>query len=364
MLLHRLARVLPAAVLLALCAGGPVAVASPVPPERLLLIREPEVSGGDLPYGGLGPYLARHGYGRERVRVDETAVDSSAADADAKVRALLARAPTRLVFAASLGIAEVVRRIDPAVAIVFGGADDPVRLCLARSLTRPALNATGVTTYLPAHAKMVETLHDAYPQLVRTVVLIDGTKEDDDGGASPCASGAAHPMSPREPCRPGRVEAPGPGELEDADALRAYAARTGLDLVFHRLCSADDLAGLAAYARPPRRIGIVVPYEYQFYAERDRVVATLARLSLPAIYARGMYARSGGLMALEPLQLPSERAFELVVQVLNGADPGSLPIQLAAGFALWINIDAARALGMPPSLRSLTRAELLLGRQD
>ncbi len=331
------------------------------PPERVLVIRETGDTRGS-PFGGLGAYLARHGYGPERVRLDRAELDSPLPTAPDTVRALLAQAPTRLVFAASLGLAQVVRRADPRVPIVFAGSADPVQLCLARSLTHPGLNATGQTGYLPVAVKMIETLRDAYPRLARWVVLIDGAKDEEDDDGETCGPDGvqAAPLPHGAPCRPGAIEHPGARDIDEARALLAYAAHERLNLVLHRICQASDLGGLAAYATPERSTGIVVPFEYLFYRNRDAVVDALKGLRLPVIYARGMFVDRGGLMALVPLQLPDERVYELVVQILRGADPGSLPIQVSSGFALWINLQAARELDLPPSLRALTRAEQLL----
>src|SRR5262245_38934961 len=84
-------------------------------------------------------------------------------------------------------------------------------------------------------------------------------------------------------------------------------------------------------------------------AEKDR---------LPAIYPYREYVEAGGLMAysVDLVELWT-RAAGCVVQILNGASAGDIPIYQAAKYELLINLKAANAIGLtiPPSL--LSRAD-------
>ena len=51
------------------------------------------------------------------------------------------------------------------------------------------------------------------------------------------------------------------------------------------------------------------------------------------------------------------RAAESLVEVLAGHAPARLPVQTPVGFELRINVAAARAQGLPPSLLALRRAQ-------
>jgi putative ABC transport system substrate-binding protein len=350
------------AIALTLMLAGAAALAQPV--QRIVVLDERGESATLA--AGLGAHLARNGFGPAQLREDRAEIDSASPDAAAEVRKLLASgAPARLVVTANMGLAQLVRRVDARIPLVFRGAAGPVQMCLAESLTRPGRHATGQTSYLPIVVKMIETLRDAYPRLDRWVVLVDGTKDTEEADADDAhcdANGAPSELhaAPAGPCVPGVLVHPEAAAIDEVAETLAYAQRARLALVFHRVCSAADLAGLAAYAAAPHQAGVVVPFEYLFYLQRDALIAAMKRYRLPAVYARKTFAEGGGLMALAPLQIPEVRLYELVVQVLRGADPSALPIQTGAGFEVWINLGAARTMGAPPSLRALTRAEHLI----
>jgi putative ABC transport system substrate-binding protein len=329
--------------------------------ERIAVVNEASDSGASL-FDGLAAHLARNGLGPTRVTVDQRQIDSSSKAAPRAIRALLAEGPFRVVVTSSMGLAQLVQREDSRVPIVFSGAADPVELCLAKSLVHPGMNATGQTTYLPIAAKMIEALRDAYPQLRRWVILVDTTEKDREDEAEPhCGvTPATARRAPGTPCRPGAVVRPEEAPIGELRPMLEYAQREHLQLVFHQICDPADLNGLATYVAPTPSTGVIVPFEYLFYLHRHAVIGTMRRFRLPAIYASARFAEAGGLMALSQMNASPIRIYELVVQVLRGADPGSLPIMVGEGFELWINVGVAKNLGLPPTLRALTRAERLL----
>ena len=70
----------------------------------------------------------------------------------------------------------------------------------------------------------------------------------------------------------------------------------------------------------------------------------------------GFYAASGGLMSYGINQLEQVRsAASYVDQILRGANPGDLPVQLPLKYELVINLKTAAALGLtvPNSLQLL-----------
>ena len=102
--------------------------------------------------------------------------------------------------------------------------------------------------------------------------------------------------------------------------------------------------------------GLIVTPSALTATRRDLIVSLAARYKLPAIYSFGFYAESGGLISYGINQLEQARpAASYVDQILRGANPGDLPVQLPLKYELVINLKTAAALGLtvPSSLQLL-----------
>ena len=102
--------------------------------------------------------------------------------------------------------------------------------------------------------------------------------------------------------------------------------------------------------------GLIVTPSALTATRRDLIVDLAARFKLPAIYSFGFYAESGGLISYGINQQEQARpAASYVDQILRGANPGDLPVQLPLRYELIINLKTAAALGLtvPISLQLL-----------
>jgi putative tryptophan/tyrosine transport system substrate-binding protein len=71
------------------------------------------------------------------------------------------------------------------------------------------------------------------------------------------------------------------------------------------------------------------------------------------MYGLRDYVEAGGLMAYEAdFRETGRRMADDVHEILNGANPGDIPVYQASKFALVINLQAAKRLGitLPPAL--------------
>jgi putative ABC transport system substrate-binding protein len=222
------------------------------------------------------------------------------------------------LIAATGGIvsARAARAATSTVPILFISGFDPVRLGLVASLNRPDGNMTGVSVYTTElMAKRLELLNKIVPNMTAVALLLNpdnilvGRIEKDDLDAAAKAAGLRMVV----------VEARGENELE---AALVSAAKQQANAI---LVSADPLFG--------RR--------------RVQLVALAERLAMPAGYAGRDFVELGGLMSYAPDFRDSYRQIgRYAGQILKGATPNQLPVQLPTRFQLSINRKTAQALGL------------------
>jgi putative ABC transport system substrate-binding protein len=211
------------------------------------------------------------------------------------------------------------------IPIVFGIAEDPVKLGLVASLARPGGNATGINFFVQeVVAKRLSLLHDIVPKALGVAVLVN------------------------------------PADATAAEAtLREVqeAARTiGLQIQVLNASTSDEID--AAFATlPPGRPDVLFVQGDGFFTSRRVQLATLAAdHRLPAAYARRAYAAAGGLMSYGT---SFEEAFGQVGvyagSILKGAKPTDLPVVQSTRFEFVINRKTANSLGLeiPAALLAL-----------
>lgn len=361
---QRLALARALALTLALTAANAVAPANgvrvPAAVERILYLSPSTEASDRADVALLRAKLAAAGFGAQHLQVVWRHVSFDVDVQMREVRAALAEGPTRLVIAASLDSARAVQLLTGQLPIVFAGSADPVLACLADTLQRPGRNATGLTTALRAEAKMLEALHDAYPRLQRWVVLIGAEEADSIGCDDPWATTE---RQAEPPCIAGPVARPEPLQHElDVAQITALGRRLGQPVTFYRVCSVHDIDVFAARTAQQGATGVIVPLYLLFHQEAAALIDRLNRARLPSVYDRRHFAERGGLMAVSPRAdpAPMATAFDLAIQVLEGADPANLPVRAPNGFELWFNVRTARDIDAAPSLRSLARADRLV----
>jgi ABC-type uncharacterized transport system substrate-binding protein len=87
---------------------------------------------------------------------------------------------------------------------------------------------------------------------------------------------------------------------------------------------------------------------------RATIISLAARNHLPAIYVAPVCARDGGLISYgADFQDNFHRSAQYVNNILRGAKPSELPVQMPVKYLLIINLKTAKALGItvPQTLR-------------
>jgi putative ABC transport system substrate-binding protein len=209
---------------------------------------------------------------------------------------------------------------------VFLVADDPVRLGLAASLSRPGGNMTGINVFnSEVAAKRLELLRDLVPRATRVAVLVNSA----DATVTET-------------------------QLRDLDpAARAL----GLQIqTLNANTSAEIDAAFEAFGR--ERPDAVFVATTPFLNGRRVQLAQLAAFHrLPATYALRDYVEAGGLMSYGSNIVDGFRQVGIYAgRILKGAKPADLPVVRANKFELVINAQTARMLGLvvPPSLLAIT----------
>jgi len=216
------------------------------------------------------------------------------------------------------------------IPIVFGVAEDPVKLGLVTSFARPGGNATGINFFVnEIVAKRLGLLHELVPKATRVALLIN----------------------------PGNTFSAETTLKEVPQAARAL----GLQLqVFKAGTSSEIDAAFGALAREP--VDALFLAGDAFYTSRRVQFATLAaRERIPMISSTRELVEAGALMSYGPDIADSFRQVGAYTgNILKGTKPADLPVVQSTKLELVINLQTAKTLGLevPPSL--LARADEMI----
>jgi putative tryptophan/tyrosine transport system substrate-binding protein len=213
------------------------------------------------------------------------------------------------------------------IPITFVIGEDPVRLGVVASLSRPGGNATGVNLVsVELVAKRLELLRELLPGTARVAVLVNPAD----------ATTAESTLKDMEP------------------AARAM----GLQIqVLNASTGAEIDAAFAAIARE-RPDAIFVASDPFFTSRRVQLANLASRHVIPMTCGTREITEVGGLISYGSNIPDAWRQLGTYAgRVLSGAKPADLPVVQASKFELVINVQTAKTLGItvPPTL--LTRAD-------
>jgi putative ABC transport system substrate-binding protein len=204
--------------------------------------------------------------------------------------------------------------------------DDPAKLGLVNSLSRPGGNATGVNFFVAElGSKQLGLLHEVIPAAVRVGLLVN-------------------PTAPTT-------------ELVTRDVMTAAAAMRLQIEVVEAKNSPEIEAAFVTLVRN-RADALLVGPDAVLLSRRLQLVILAARHASPTLYNVREYPEAGGLMSYGTLQTEAYRQFGVYTgKILKGAKPADLPVIQSSRFELVINLPTARAIGLeiPPTL--LARAD-------
>ena len=238
--------------------------------------------------------------------------------------AALARANVVMIVA-SMTAVRAARALKD-VPILFTVSGDPLEAGLAKSLSRPGGNLTGITFQsLEVAGKRVELLKHAFPPL-RTLAALSNTDH--------------------------------PGEKSELRATEMAAQKLGINLVYVPFSqspfgASPELGRALDKVRTAQPDAMVVFPDGATMANRVALGTFVVTQRLPSMFGWSEYADAGGLMSYGANQRDTHaRLATYADKILKGATPSELPIEQPTKFELVINRKTAGVLGLtlPQSL--------------
>jgi putative ABC transport system substrate-binding protein len=216
----------------------------------------------------------------------------------------------------------VAKAATTTIPIVFGVAEDPVKLGLVASFARPGGNATGIN-FLASEvaAKRLGLLHDLVPKAVRIAVLINPAN-------APTAETTLRETS------------------EAAHGL-------GLQIQILNASTSREIEAAFATLVRERPDALFIAPDGFFTSRRVQFATLAAHHRVPAAYFSREFVEVGGLMSYgSDISDVYRQVGVYTGQILKGAKPADLPVVQSTKFEFVINMQTAKALSLevPPQL--------------
>ena len=139
------------------------------------------------------------------------------------------------------------------------------------------------------------------------------------------------------------------------------ARELGLQLHSMEVSSADKFEGAFKEATKAGSGALAVTRGPLAASNQKQIADLAAKNRLPAIYGRGDYVESGGLMSYSTNDADQfKRAAVFVDKILKGAKPADLPVEQPTKFELVINLKAAKQIGLTIPANVLARADKVI----
>jgi putative ABC transport system substrate-binding protein len=212
------------------------------------------------------------------------------------------------------------------IPVVFDTGEDPVKIGLVASFSKPGGNVTGINILTnEIEAKRLGLLHELIPTALTIAVI-------------------GHPDTPGNDVA-----------LED---LQTAASALGLKLQILKVRSVLEIDNAFASFNQRRPDALLVMANAFFNSRRNQIVQLAAHQAIPAIYENHLFAMVGGLISYGiDLSEVYRQAGIYIGKILNGTKPADLPVIQPTKLELVINLKTAKELGItvPPQL--LARAD-------
>ena len=225
--------------------------------------------------------------------------------------------------------AQALKTATSTIPIVMAIIGDPVTAGLVSNLARPAGNLTGFSIVAPElGGKRLELLKEVVPDLSSVAVLLNNKN---------------------------------PQSQIELKEMRGAAQAMGLQLYPTEISTEVGLEDAFAAMTKAAVQALVVLTDPILFSQRKRAVDLANKNRLPAMYFFQGFTEEGGLMSYGPSDTDLfRRTAGYVDRILKGTKPGDLPIEQPTKFELFINLRAARMLGVTIPESFLLRADKVI----
>ena len=226
-----------------------------------------------------------------------------------------------VILANGARVIPILMELTRTLPVVNAGGSDPVGLGYAESLSHPGRNVTGFAHFEPSIVgKMVQALKEIAPNISHIVMIYHS---DNLAGAVLARS------------------------------FKSTTAQLGITSTLAQVHSLAEIeSALSATAAQPNGAAFF-PVDVALNALAEPIIATVARMRLPAVYGERNFVKSGGLLYYGTDQLEIYRgAASYVDRILRGEKAGDLPYQQPTKYELIVNLGTAKSMGLivPPRL--------------
>ena len=221
-------------------------------------------------------------------------------------------------------VTAALQRETRTIPIVFVVVTDPVGDGFVAGLAHPGGNITGFLTSESAiTGKMLELLTEIAPSLKRVAILFNPDT------------------------------APGGGAYY-LRGFEAAAQSSKMEAIVARARSDPEIETVVTSLGREPKGGLVVMPDFFMFNHVEPIISVATRNNVPTIYPwRFVVGKNGALLSYGPdLRDIVRRGAPYVDQILRGAKPANLPVQVPVKFEMAVNVKTAKALGLtvPPSM--------------
>jgi len=208
------------------------------------------------------------------------------------------------------------------IPVVFTLGGDPVEAGLVASLNRPGGNLTGTTIMgLEMGPKRLELLRQLKPNATTVAMLLNPN----------FGSTALNEVR----------------DVQDAGRV------LGIKIIVLNASTETEIDTAFQTSAQKKADGLIVATDPFLLGQRNQLVRLSEHHKLPTVYFLREFVDAGGLISYGPDIVDGYRQAGVYAgQILNGASPASLPVWRPTRFLLFLNLKAAKTLGLavPPSL--------------